>query len=63
MVRGEGGGLKHLVLAATSAFDSTKFEKTANFTADPARRPIQWSALTEEKQKESTCCITMKKKK
>ena len=43
----EGGGLKHVVLAATSAFDS----KTGNFKVVKVSRAMQWSGLTEEKQK------------
>jgi hypothetical protein len=30
-------------------------QKTANFKADIGSRTMQWSATTEERQKESTC--------
>jgi hypothetical protein len=41
--------MKHLAIAATSAFDSTK--KTGNFKVAIGSRPIQWSALTEESKR------------
>jgi hypothetical protein len=45
----EGGGLKHLSLAATSAFDSTKRRETSRWPA-AGSRVMQCSGLTEQNQ-------------